>query len=293
MTPLLPWRPAILSPTERLRLRGDVDLHHLEHAGRQLVAAREPVDELVLLGLVRRRCGRRYSCTIACSGRRSRESRAASTAAASRSRTLAASSSSAPSTSIVVNGLPRRAASIELAAERRRRASSSRVELVAEDAAGTRVSASRISAQVLLALLLGQVHLARELLRRRSRCPRCPAAPRASRSSRPRRRGRRSRAAASPRAMSSLLLFGATLPTRMSPGVDARADADDARPRRGCASARSETFGMSRVNSSRPSFVSRISISNSSMWIEVNDVVAGRGARRRGSRPRSCSRPRA
>jgi hypothetical protein len=29
----------------------DVDLDHLEHAGRQLVAAREPVDELVLLGL--------------------------------------------------------------------------------------------------------------------------------------------------------------------------------------------------------------------------------------------------
>ena len=30
----------------------DVDLDHLEHAGRQLVAAREPVDDLVLLGLV-------------------------------------------------------------------------------------------------------------------------------------------------------------------------------------------------------------------------------------------------
>ena len=29
------------------------------------------------------------------------------------------------------------------------------------------------------------------------------------------------------------------------------------------------TFGMSRVNSSLPSFVSRISMSNSSMWIEV------------------------
>ena len=34
-------------------------------------------------------------------------------------------------------------------------------------------------------------------------------------------------------------------------------------------SAFSETLGMSRVNSSRPSLVSRISISNSSMWIEV------------------------
>ena len=31
----------------------------------------------------------------------------------------------------------------------------------------------------------------------------------------------------------------------------------------------SETFGMSRVISSGPSFVSRASISNSSMWIEV------------------------
>jgi hypothetical protein len=29
------------------------------------------------------------------------------------------------------------------------------------------------------------------------------------------------------------------------------------------------TFGMSRVNSSRPSLVSRISTSNSSMWIDV------------------------
>ena len=34
-------------------------------------------------------------------------------------------------------------------------------------------------------------------------------------------------------------------------------------------SCRSLTLGMSRVNSSRPSLVSRISMSNSSMWIEV------------------------
>ena len=36
------------------------------------------------------------------------------------------------------------------------------------------------------------------------------------------------------------------------------------------ASRPSETFGMSRVMSSGPSLVSRASISNSSMWIEVN-----------------------
>ena len=36
--------------------RRDVDLDHLEHAGRQLVAAREPVDELVLLRPRPRRC---------------------------------------------------------------------------------------------------------------------------------------------------------------------------------------------------------------------------------------------
>jgi hypothetical protein len=52
-------------------------------------------------------------------------------------------------------------------------------------------------------------------------------------------------------------------------GLDARADADDARLVEDSRSAFSLTFGMSRVNSSRPSFVSRISISNSSMWIEV------------------------
>jgi hypothetical protein len=62
--------------------------------------------------------------------------------------------------------------------------------------------------------------------------------------------------------------LGVTLPTRMSPGFTlapmrmmplssrlARSDSD--------------TLGMSRVTSSGPSLVSRASISNSSMWIEV------------------------
>ena len=38
MTPLLPCRPASLSPSEILRFWRDVDPHELVHAGRQLVA---------------------------------------------------------------------------------------------------------------------------------------------------------------------------------------------------------------------------------------------------------------
>ncbi len=62
--------------------------------------------------------------------------------------------------------------------------------------------------------------------------------------------------------------FGVTLPTRMSPCLTVapmRTMPLSSRSRR----ADSETFGMSRVISSGPSFVSRASISNSSMWIEV------------------------
>ncbi len=68
--------------------------------------------------------------------------------------------------------------------------------------------------------------------------------------------------------VSSLFDLGETLPTRMSPGttkVPMRTMPLSSR----LPSALGETFGMSRVNSSLPSFVSRISISNSSMWIEV------------------------
>ncbi len=62
--------------------------------------------------------------------------------------------------------------------------------------------------------------------------------------------------------------FGVTLPTRMSPGLTfapMRTMPDSSRSRSAC----SETFGMSFVISSAPSFVSRASISNSSMWMEV------------------------
>jgi hypothetical protein len=62
--------------------------------------------------------------------------------------------------------------------------------------------------------------------------------------------------------------FGVTLPTRMSPGLTVapiRMIPDSSRSRR----AFSETFGMSRVISSGPSFVSRDSMSNSWMWIDV------------------------
>ena len=51
--------------------------------------------------------------------------------------------------------------------------------------------------------------------------------------------------------------------------LDGGADADDAATRRDRAARTSLTFGMSRVISSGPSLVSRASISNSSMWIEV------------------------
>ena len=46
ITPLLPWRPASLSPSEIFPLLGHVDADQLVHAGRQLVAllAREHAD---------------------------------------------------------------------------------------------------------------------------------------------------------------------------------------------------------------------------------------------------------
>ena len=62
--------------------------------------------------------------------------------------------------------------------------------------------------------------------------------------------------------------FGVTLPTRMSPGLTfapIRMIPLSSRSFRKL----SETFGMSRVISSGPSFVSRASISNSSMWMDV------------------------
>ena len=62
--------------------------------------------------------------------------------------------------------------------------------------------------------------------------------------------------------------FGVTLPTRMSPGPTLAPMRMMPLSSRSC-SALSETLGMSRVISSGPSLVSRASISNSSMWIEV------------------------
>ena len=63
--------------------------------------------------------------------------------------------------------------------------------------------------------------------------------------------------------------FGVTLPTRMSPGrtsAPMRMTPSSSRLR----SLNSETFGMSWVVTSAPSFVSRTTQTNSSMWIEVN-----------------------
>ena len=46
MTPLLPWRPAILSPSEILRFWAMRHAHHLVHAGRQLVVGRLAAEDL-------------------------------------------------------------------------------------------------------------------------------------------------------------------------------------------------------------------------------------------------------
>ncbi len=70
-------------------------------------------------------------------------------------------------------------------------------------------------------------------------------------------------------AVSSVSPFGVILPTRMSPGFTSapmRMMPFSSRLR----SVSSPTFGMSRVISSGPSFVSRASTSCFSMWIEVN-----------------------
>ena len=70
-------------------------------------------------------------------------------------------------------------------------------------------------------------------------------------------------------AVSSVSPFGVILPTRMSPALTSapiRMIPFSSRSRR----LSSPTFGMSRVISSGPSFVSRASTSCFSMWIEVN-----------------------
>ena len=79
-TPLLPWRPAILSPTGQLALDGDVDLHHLDDARRQLVALLDAGDLLAegqlhgLDGLLEVARGCRAACRRAGRRRRSRSS---------------------------------------------------------------------------------------------------------------------------------------------------------------------------------------------------------------------------
>ena len=62
--------------------------------------------------------------------------------------------------------------------------------------------------------------------------------------------------------------LGVTLPTRMSPGLTLAPMRMIPLSSR-LLSSDSDTLGMSRVTSSGPSLVSRASISNSSMWIEV------------------------
>ena len=48
MTPLLPCRPAILSPDLELALHGDEDLDQLDDARRQLVALLQELDPLLV-----------------------------------------------------------------------------------------------------------------------------------------------------------------------------------------------------------------------------------------------------
>ena len=67
--------------------------------------------------------------------------------------------------------------------------------------------------------------------------------------------------------VSSVSPQGVTFPTRMSP-VTTSAPMRMIRARRGQRRTSSETFGISRVISSGPSFVSRASTSCSSMWID-------------------------
>jgi hypothetical protein len=87
------------------------------------------------------------------------------------------------------------------------------------------------------------------------------------------------------------LALGRDLAHQDVAGADPRPEADDAAISSRLRSAFSETFGMSRVNSSRPSFVSRISMSCDSMWMLVNaSVLTSRSLIR--SRPQSCSRRR-
>ena len=69
--------------------------------------------------------------------------------------------------------------------------------------------------------------------------------------------------------VSSVSPFGVTLPTRMSPGPTSAPMRMMPRSSRSLRMS-SDRFGMSRVISSAPSFVSRASISCSSMWIEVS-----------------------
>ena len=68
--------------------------------------------------------------------------------------------------------------------------------------------------------------------------------------------------------VSTVSPLGVTFPTRMSPGLTSAPMRTMPLSSRSF-SASSPTLGMSRVISSLPSLVSRASISNSSMWIEV------------------------
>ena len=50
-TPLLPWRPAILSPTESLRLRRDINFDLLDDARIDIVSALDPIHRAIAFEL--------------------------------------------------------------------------------------------------------------------------------------------------------------------------------------------------------------------------------------------------
>ena len=248
----------------QVALRGDVDLHQLEHARGQLVAAREAVDRLVLdgLGIVD---GRRSAAWPP--GGTGRRRAAPPRGWPWRRRSRSSRSSGRASTPFVEKGLP-----VAGSTSLRPSISSHRVDEQPPARRGRPPGSSsppRGSASGCPDALLRRCSTLREnflvvdhdaLDARRRR--------RGSRSSRPRRPGRRSRAGASPRGRARS--WTSARPCRRGCRRAARACRcarcpSSSRLRR----ARSETFGMSFVNSSRPSFVSRISISNMSMWIDV------------------------
>ena len=258
--------PGHLVADLELALDGDVDLHHLDDARRQLVALGEAIDLvaevllaklhdlLELADLLRDLLGALDGelASSTCAGRRRASPRRASRPSAGAPcpcRRPACRSSSCPTSCLRICAVERVAEDLDLLVAHLLEARA----LLVLDVLG---------ALVLLGALAGEDARVDDDARRR------PAARAASCRARRRPSRRRWRAGASPRGRAASRPSGVILPTRMSPGFTSapmRTMPDSSRSLR----ASSPTFGMSRVTSSLPSFVSRATHSNSSMWIEV------------------------